>query len=689
MMKFNISVVREVITNAQKTIKHLTLRQGRPQPLFVGAATENPTMSTTRNKSMKAKFIIAAAAFAVACSATTSIATQPLGPGFTYQGRLNDGGAPANGNYDMIFNLYDAPTNGNVLGSFSIFGAVPVTNGLFTVELNVYNEFGNNAFNGQARWLGIGVRTNNNNAMNPWIYLDPRQPLDCTPQAMFAMNASNAMNASFAATVADGSISSSKLAPGAVAWTNITGIPLNAAIPYSAGPGLSLGWLNQFSVNFGGSGAANFAARSDHNHFGAGWSGSGSYVNGLSVTNSSPNSAVGLFGQQGTGSGFPYIFGNTAGVWGESSQGSGVWGASAYATGAGVVGMATATNTANFGVSGTSWSTSGVGVRGQTIATTGTATGVSGEAASTSGVGVRGLASATSGQTVGVRGETKSSYGYGIAGYASSLGGTATGVYGETAAINGSGLYGHSTFVSGNGPNYGVIGQSDSIYGYGVFGHTTSALGLNYGVAGQSDSQSGYGVYGLGASGVFGKSEASYGVGVVGQSDAVQGVAVIARSQSGISLKAQGTGVIQSDAVSVITIPGAAALGYGDDDQTYVRRNGSPRFTYALTVPAVLYGQQTTLKSIEISWSNEGFSDVHITGTRVYSGSYDTLTPFYKDSTIRSPGNTGTYTVQVNLPLDASYLPLNLAIGAIAPAHIPDYLTFARINSINLRFSHN
>jgi hypothetical protein len=103
----------------------------------------------------------------------------------------------------------------------------------------------------------------------------------------------------------------------------------------------------------------------------------------------------------------------------------------------------------------------------------------------------------------------------------------------------------------------------------------------------------------------------------------------------------------------------------------------------------VLYGQQTTLKSIEISWSNEGFSDVHITGTRVYSGSYDTLTPFYKDSTIRSPGNTGTYTVQVNLPLDASYLPLNLAIGAIAPAHIPDYLTFARINSINLRFSHN
>src|SRR6185295_17223278 len=140
-----------------------------------------------------------------------AIHAAPMGTSFTYQGRLNDGGAPANGKYDMVFNLYDAPTNGNVIGSFSIFGAVPVTNGLFTVELNAYNEFGTNAFNGQARWLQIGVRTNNNNLMNPWINLDPRQPLDCAPQAMFAVNSS------FASSVADASISGAKLAPGALA----------------------------------------------------------------------------------------------------------------------------------------------------------------------------------------------------------------------------------------------------------------------------------------------------------------------------------------------------------------------------------------------------------------------------------------------------------------------------------------
>jgi hypothetical protein len=121
----------------------------------------------------------------------------PMGTAFTYQGRLNDGGQPANGNYDMVFNLYDDPINGNILGTFSIFGAVPVTNGLFTVELNSYGEFGTNAFNGQARWLQIGVRTNNNNALNPWINLSPRQSLNCAPQAIFAAN------------VADGAITSS------------------------------------------------------------------------------------------------------------------------------------------------------------------------------------------------------------------------------------------------------------------------------------------------------------------------------------------------------------------------------------------------------------------------------------------------------------------------------------------------
>ena len=41
----------------------------------------------------------------------------PLGAGFTYQGKLTDGGTPANGTYDFEFNLYDALSGGSPVGS--------------------------------------------------------------------------------------------------------------------------------------------------------------------------------------------------------------------------------------------------------------------------------------------------------------------------------------------------------------------------------------------------------------------------------------------------------------------------------------------------------------------------------------------------------------------------------------------
>src|SRR5882757_2850482 len=47
---------------------------------------------------------------------TSTIAnTLAQGTAFTYQGRLSDGGAPANGNYDLRFTIYNAATNGNVV----------------------------------------------------------------------------------------------------------------------------------------------------------------------------------------------------------------------------------------------------------------------------------------------------------------------------------------------------------------------------------------------------------------------------------------------------------------------------------------------------------------------------------------------------------------------------------------------
>ncbi len=68
---------------------------------------------------------------------------------FTYQGRLFDGGSPANGLYDLQFTNYDAATDGNALGGFNTNG-VPVSNGLFAVTL----DFGA-VFDGQMRWLEL------------------------------------------------------------------------------------------------------------------------------------------------------------------------------------------------------------------------------------------------------------------------------------------------------------------------------------------------------------------------------------------------------------------------------------------------------------------------------------------------------------------------------------------------------
>src|SRR5262249_33271860 len=101
------------------------------------------------------------------------------GTTFTYQGRLFDGGQPANGtNYGMVFYLYNAPSNGALIGNLGIV-SVTVSNGLFTVPLNF-----DNVFKGIPRWLEITVQKNGGS----FTTLSPRQELTPTPYAIFAEN---------------------------------------------------------------------------------------------------------------------------------------------------------------------------------------------------------------------------------------------------------------------------------------------------------------------------------------------------------------------------------------------------------------------------------------------------------------------------------------------------------------------
>lgn len=110
-------------------------------------------------------------------------APSAIGTAFTYQGRLMDGGAPANGQYDFEFKLYDALSGGAQTGSTVSRADITVTQGLFTVSL----DFGASAFTGNARYLDIGVRPGV--STGAYTLLTPRQQLTPAPYALYTTNA--------------------------------------------------------------------------------------------------------------------------------------------------------------------------------------------------------------------------------------------------------------------------------------------------------------------------------------------------------------------------------------------------------------------------------------------------------------------------------------------------------------------
>lgn len=101
----------------------------------------------------------------------------PVSTAFQYQGRLELDGVPANGTHTLGFTLYsDAVANAPV--DSPITATVPVTDGVFSVPL----DFGEDAFNGDARWLGVEVLVGNS-----FVPLGPRQALRATPYALHSL----------------------------------------------------------------------------------------------------------------------------------------------------------------------------------------------------------------------------------------------------------------------------------------------------------------------------------------------------------------------------------------------------------------------------------------------------------------------------------------------------------------------
>ena len=107
---------------------------------------------------------------------------------FTYQGRLTDNGNPGNGTYEMQFKLYDTATvgTGTQQGTTITNATVEVSGGIFTVQL----DFGAGVFDGSSRYLEVSIRPGGSS--DPYVLLEPRQPVSSTPYAIRSVTSVNA-----------------------------------------------------------------------------------------------------------------------------------------------------------------------------------------------------------------------------------------------------------------------------------------------------------------------------------------------------------------------------------------------------------------------------------------------------------------------------------------------------------------
>ena len=128
----------------------------------------------------------------------------------TFQGQLQNSSAPANGNFDFEFLLFDAVAGGTQIGSTIQRNGVAVASGVFSVNL----DFGS-SFPGASRFLEIRVKEAGGAAFTT---LSPRQPVKSAPYSIKSLTSDTATTATNATTAATATNATT-----AGAATNFTG----------------------------------------------------------------------------------------------------------------------------------------------------------------------------------------------------------------------------------------------------------------------------------------------------------------------------------------------------------------------------------------------------------------------------------------------------------------------------------
>ena len=207
-------------------------------------------------------------------------AADPTGTAFTYQGRLDQNGAPANGLFDLKFELYDAAADGNPVGIPVELAAQPITGGLFTTELDFS---GPAVFDGTAYWMEISART----AGAPdYLAVPGRVPVRPAPYAIHALSAGAVKDGAITeSSLADGSVTGNKIAPASVGLSQLTAPGVPAAGQFLAFDGAELAWVN----GAGGGGSSPWLLSGTTVHYSAGQV-------GIGTSAPSPGYALGVNG---------------------------------------------------------------------------------------------------------------------------------------------------------------------------------------------------------------------------------------------------------------------------------------------------------------------------------------------------------------------------------------------------------
>ena len=490
---------------------------------------------------MTPRTICSVVAAMLTCAGGAAALAVPLESAFTYQGSLRENGVAVTGTADFEFTLWDAPAGGNQIGSTVAANGVRIEDGLFDVGI----DFGAEAFDGEARWLGISLRSPAGSGS--FVALGARQPLSATPYALQTrgifvdddQNIGIGTTNPLAKLTIEQNGGTNLLSVRQTDSTNVFG----AVNVQHTGPGpgvLSSNLGDGTGGDFRSFGPSGNALRALNQ--GGGMAGlfeinnAGNSETALFVTTNGSGSA-GEFVVTDPASGTPALHARHQGLGpaamfeGDVEIGGGGTTGRLIVDGPGNAAAITA-NSSWYAIRGTHDSTSGSfpGVWGDTDSVSSNANGVRGYVNSTSpgsgSSGVRGINNGTNNNGYGVHG---------------SHAGGGYGVYGTS--VTGRGLYGATS--AGSGTTYGVYGLSPSTTGNGVFGWATSASGINYGVHGISNSDT------IGSAGVNGYSNDGMGVqggsitfrGVYGSSITGNGVYGVSSSSRGVLGYATGSGV--------------------------------------------------------------------------------------------------------------------------------------------------